>query len=807
MEKAIEIKRRAQRCIQNGDLDGALAEYEKLVGFEDSDPYNFVLLADLLFKKGEQTEAAERYLSAVGAYEKASLYKNAIAVCKKMTRLSLSPAKVLHALANLHALDGLSGEAALYYVQYAEHMVRTSAPAEAAHALRKAFDVCQDNIKVLEQLSEAWVLAGDQHQAAQALVEAAVQYQQRGQHNDAARVAKRAASLDASVDGLPAGLEVPSAPEPAVSRALEIETETVAPMSAVSHALEIEPETAAPQPAGQQPGAIERVESAQQSAAPAAGGGLEIETTSRTSMAMRRPDFASARGVEGFDSGRHDATAPAAKAEPATAPRGASPDDFAVSEAEIEAYGAVDAPGTDANEDEDEPGDDDAGVQFVIDEESLEDGADIAVAAAAEAAADETIDGEPVYEIAIEDTEASPYEIGAGQAEATEDVPAGEDEDVVVIDEEPEPVASAPPAPPAPEPAHAPMSTAAPGLAFGAPGAPESDRHEPQPVAEVAHPRPHAPVQGPTTQEIGLQQVEALLTQAQEQFRAGDREQASTTLARAAQAYEVLGRFDSAATIYRSLGRSASVSQAVLELWLVNCERRGDQKEAASVACEMGDRALNRGDEPDARRWFERAMVFDAQNDTARRRLQRLASGGAAPAGSVALAPASPAGAPPMEAGRVEVAVGRGEAVTFDLSGLLAEFQRGVETQLAGDAQSHYDLGMAYREMGLLEQAVDSFRIATSEPKLAQRALEMIGRCHTDQGRWAEAVGEFRRALQHPAPEGGDGELRFHYAHALVELGEAEAALAEYEAVAAQLPGHEDVDDRIGALRRVLGRA
>ena len=50
MEKAIEIKRRAQRCIQNGDLDGALGEYEKLVAADDSDPYNFVLLADLLYK-------------------------------------------------------------------------------------------------------------------------------------------------------------------------------------------------------------------------------------------------------------------------------------------------------------------------------------------------------------------------------------------------------------------------------------------------------------------------------------------------------------------------------------------------------------------------------------------------------------------------------------------------------------------------------------------------------------------------------------------------------------------------------------
>src|SRR6185503_7513274 len=74
LEKAIEIKRRAQRCIQNGDLDGALNEYEKLVAAEDSDPYNFVLLADLLFKKGDTSAAGARYLTAAQAYEKAGLY-------------------------------------------------------------------------------------------------------------------------------------------------------------------------------------------------------------------------------------------------------------------------------------------------------------------------------------------------------------------------------------------------------------------------------------------------------------------------------------------------------------------------------------------------------------------------------------------------------------------------------------------------------------------------------------------------------------------------------------------------------------
>ena len=124
MDKAIEIKRRAQRCIQNGDLDGALSEYEKLVAIEDSDPYNFVLLADLMFKKGDTNGAGLRYLGAAAAYEKVGLYKNAIAVCKKLMRLQLAPLQVYQRLAVLHSLDGLSAESSMYYQQHAEHLLR-----------------------------------------------------------------------------------------------------------------------------------------------------------------------------------------------------------------------------------------------------------------------------------------------------------------------------------------------------------------------------------------------------------------------------------------------------------------------------------------------------------------------------------------------------------------------------------------------------------------------------------------------------------------------------------------------------------
>ena len=176
MEKAIDIKRRAQRCFQNGDLDGALSEYEKLTRTEDSEPINLVVMADLLYKKEDLAEASRRYLQAVDAYSGAGLYKNAIAVCKKMARLSLSLAAVLQRLAELHVLDGLSTEAALYYQEYAEHQAHEQHFRGAADSLRKAFESSPENPRLLEKAAEWLLKAEDAVAAAKVVLRAAEEY-------------------------------------------------------------------------------------------------------------------------------------------------------------------------------------------------------------------------------------------------------------------------------------------------------------------------------------------------------------------------------------------------------------------------------------------------------------------------------------------------------------------------------------------------------------------------------------------------------------------------------------------------------
>jgi tetratricopeptide (TPR) repeat protein len=322
-----------------------------------------------------------------------------------------------------------------------------------------------------------------------------------------------------------------------------------------------------------------------------------------------------------------------------------------------------------------------------------------------------------------------------------------------------------------------------------------------------------------------IEGVERMLTLAQTEFRAGNRTSAAQILVRAAQAYEALDRFENAATIYRSLSKGPHASPATMELWFANCESRGDKREAAQVACEIGDRAIQDNDLDRARAWFERALERDANSTVANRRLERLGRSvepaAAAPeavappprpaAPRAPAAPPAPVPAAPSldtEDGKVEVAVGRGQAVTFDFASMLAEFQRGVETQLSGDAQGHYDLAMAYREMGLVQQAIESFRLASKDVNFRQRCAEMIGHCLLAEGRFEEATHELSEALADASlsPESAIG-IRFQLGLAYEAAGRPHEALTEFERVFEIQANYPEVAQKIRGLRKDLEAA
>jgi tetratricopeptide (TPR) repeat protein len=133
---------------------------------------------------------------------------------------------------------------------------------------------------------------------------------------------------------------------------------------------------------------------------------------------------------------------------------------------------------------------------------------------------------------------------------------------------------------------------------------------------------------------------------------------------------------------------------------------------------------------------------------------------------------------------------------------LFSDFKKGVSQTLSeGDTETRYDLGIAYREMGLYEDAIAEFRLCLNSPERLLDSLSMMGLCALDVGRAEDAVSHFEQALATgDCSETTQVGLSYDLARALEMAGDRERSLRTYRAVAELDPDFQDVGERITAL-------
>ena len=69
---------------------------------------------------------------------------------------------------------------------------------------------------------------------------------------------------------------------------------------------------------------------------------------------------------------------------------------------------------------------------------------------------------------------------------------------------------------------------------------------------------------------------------------------------------------------------------------------------------------------------------------------------------------------------------------------ILEQFKRGIEENLeTDDYQAHYDLGVAFKEMGLLDEAIAEFQKALRAPDGRLRTSEALGMAFFEKGQFA----------------------------------------------------------------------
>jgi tetratricopeptide (TPR) repeat protein len=142
----------------------------------------------------------------------------------------------------------------------------------------------------------------------------------------------------------------------------------------------------------------------------------------------------------------------------------------------------------------------------------------------------------------------------------------------------------------------------------------------------------------------------------------------------------------------------------------------------------------------------------------------------------------------------------------IDVEEVFAAFKEGVAKQVSeDDGQSHYDLGVAYKEMGLLDDAIREFEVAARDEKRDCICRSMVGMIQMERGKVMEAIEAFQTGLAAPHKTAEqEMVLCFEIGAGYEAMNRTKDALAYFQRVAKRDGTYRDVSDRI---RRLSGRA
>jgi tetratricopeptide (TPR) repeat protein len=137
------------------------------------------------------------------------------------------------------------------------------------------------------------------------------------------------------------------------------------------------------------------------------------------------------------------------------------------------------------------------------------------------------------------------------------------------------------------------------------------------------------------------------------------------------------------------------------------------------------------------------------------------------------------------------------------LDQIFREFRKGVEKQLgAEDYDTRYNLGIAYKEMGLLDEAIAEFQLAAKDEVRSLECCSMLGLCFMEKGMPDIAIKWFSKGLAIPGRREEEYHgLRYDLAQAYEAAGQPERALELYMEIFRENIKFRDVQERVKELQ------
>jgi len=138
----------------------------------------------------------------------------------------------------------------------------------------------------------------------------------------------------------------------------------------------------------------------------------------------------------------------------------------------------------------------------------------------------------------------------------------------------------------------------------------------------------------------------------------------------------------------------------------------------------------------------------------------------------------------------------------IDVETVFEQFKAGVAEQVdEDDSDTHFDLGIAYKEMGLHADARREFQVAMSDPRRRCLCWTMIGLIYMEEGQPRDAIEAFQSGLESPEMTAAESVgLHYELGMACEASGLTDQARLHYQYTFQREPRYREVDQRLQRL-------
>ncbi|MFL6300755.1 MAG: tetratricopeptide repeat protein [Terriglobales bacterium] len=170
----------AEKAVQQGKIQNAITEYEKITKEDPKDLTVLNTIGDLYARVG-QNDKAGHYFKRVGdLYAGEGFTVKAIAMYKKLTKLTPGNAEATLKLAELYTQQGLYNDAKAQYVVLADQSLKSSDMDSAARSFQKILELDPENTAMQSKLADTYMKLGKKAEARGIFFTAAQSLYQRG---------------------------------------------------------------------------------------------------------------------------------------------------------------------------------------------------------------------------------------------------------------------------------------------------------------------------------------------------------------------------------------------------------------------------------------------------------------------------------------------------------------------------------------------------------------------------------------------------------------------------------------------------